>query len=65
MATTDQPVFEVADDAAVKAAREALDAHTVEMMAWHFIPPPAAPFGWNTPSRCRLIRSRRCSATTT
>ncbi|MDA0818187.1 MAG: hypothetical protein O2946_11575, partial [Planctomycetota bacterium] len=44
MATTDQPVFEVADDAAVKAAREALDAHTVEMMAWHFHPSTGCPF---------------------
>ena len=30
------PVFEVASDEAVKTARAALDAHTVEMMAWHF-----------------------------
>jgi phenylacetate-coenzyme A ligase PaaK-like adenylate-forming protein len=44
MATADTPVFEVADDAAVKAAREVLDAHTVEMMAWHFHPSTGCPF---------------------
>ncbi|MFM8703465.1 MAG: hypothetical protein ACKOHG_06285, partial [Planctomycetia bacterium] len=38
------PVFEVASDAAVQAARERLDAHTVEMMAWHFHPSTGCPF---------------------
>ena len=38
------PVFAVADDAAVAAARVALDAHTVEMMAWHFHPSTGCPF---------------------
>ncbi len=41
---TSAPVFEVADDAAVAAARAALDAHTVEMMAWHFHPSTGCPF---------------------
>jgi len=38
------PVFEVADDAAVAAARARLDSHTVEMMAWHFHPSTGCPF---------------------
>ncbi|MFM8790898.1 MAG: hypothetical protein ACKOFX_00075 [Solirubrobacterales bacterium] len=38
------PVFEVATDAAVAAARARLDSHTVEMMAWHFHPSTGCPF---------------------
>ncbi|MFM8537062.1 MAG: hypothetical protein ACKOES_03175 [Planctomycetaceae bacterium] len=38
------PVFEVATDAAVAAARARLDSHTVEMMAWHFDPATGCPF---------------------
>ncbi|MFM7077887.1 MAG: hypothetical protein ACKO3G_17735, partial [Planctomycetaceae bacterium] len=38
------PVFQVADDAAVKKARATLDAHAVEMMAWHFHPSTGCPF---------------------
>jgi phenylacetate-coenzyme A ligase PaaK-like adenylate-forming protein len=38
------PVFEVASDAAVKQARAILDAHTVEMMAWHFHESTGCPF---------------------
>ena len=38
------PVFEVASDEAVKTARAALDAHTVEMMAWHFHESTGCPF---------------------
>jgi phenylacetate-coenzyme A ligase PaaK-like adenylate-forming protein len=38
------PVFEVADAAAVAAARTRLDAHTVETMAWHFHPSTGCPF---------------------
>ena len=38
------PVFEVASDAAVKQARSILDAHTVEMMAWHFHESTGCPF---------------------
>ena len=38
------PVFEVASAAAVQQARAALDAHTVEMMAWHFHESTGCPF---------------------
>jgi phenylacetate-coenzyme A ligase PaaK-like adenylate-forming protein len=38
------PVFQVADDAAVKQARATLDGHAVEMMAWHFHPSTGCPF---------------------
>ena len=38
------PVFEVASDAAVAKARAELDAHTVEMMAWHFHESTGCPF---------------------
>ena len=38
------PVFQVADAAAVAQARQRLDAHTVEMMAWHFHPSTGCPF---------------------
>ncbi|NBW87870.1 MAG: hypothetical protein EBR23_13855 [Planctomycetia bacterium] len=37
-------MFEVASAAAVTAARAALDAHTVETMAWHFHPSTGCPF---------------------
>ena len=43
-ATGKPPVFEVATAAAVAAARERLDAQTVEMMAWHFHPSTGCPF---------------------
>ncbi|MFM7185681.1 MAG: hypothetical protein ACKO4Z_13045 [Planctomycetota bacterium] len=38
------PVFEVASESAVRHARAALDAHTVEMMAWHFHESTGCPF---------------------
>ncbi len=38
------PVFAVADDAAIARARAVLDAHTVEMMAWHFHESTGCPF---------------------
>ena len=38
------PVFQVADAAAVAQARQRLDAHTGEMMAWHFHPSTGCPF---------------------
>jgi phenylacetate-coenzyme A ligase PaaK-like adenylate-forming protein len=38
------PVFDVAGDEAVKQARATLDAHTVEMMAWHFHEQTGCPF---------------------
>lgn len=38
------PVFAVADEAAIKKAREQLDARCVEMMAWHFHPSTGCPF---------------------
>jgi phenylacetate-coenzyme A ligase PaaK-like adenylate-forming protein len=38
------PVFAVADAAAIKKAREQLDAQCVEMMAWHFHPSTGCPF---------------------
>lgn len=41
---TASPVFEVASDKSIADARAALDAHTVEMMAWHFHPSTGCPF---------------------
>jgi phenylacetate-coenzyme A ligase PaaK-like adenylate-forming protein len=38
------PVFAVADAAAIKQAREQLDARCVEMMEWHFHPSTGCPF---------------------
>ena len=38
------PVFEVASDEAVRKARADLDAHAVEMMAWHFHESTGCPF---------------------
>ncbi len=38
------PVFELADADSIARSREALDAHTVEMMAWHFHPSTGSPF---------------------
>ena len=38
------PVFDVAGEEAVKQARATLDAHTVEMMAWHFHEQTGCPF---------------------
>jgi phenylacetate-coenzyme A ligase PaaK-like adenylate-forming protein len=43
-ATAKPPVFQVADAAAVAQARERLDAHTVDMMAWHFHSSTGCPF---------------------
>jgi phenylacetate-coenzyme A ligase PaaK-like adenylate-forming protein len=43
-ATSPAPAFAVADAAAITAARVALDAHTVEMMAWHFHESTGCPF---------------------
>ena len=34
----------VVSEDAVQAAQSALDAHTVEMMAWHFSPETGTPF---------------------
>jgi phenylacetate-coenzyme A ligase PaaK-like adenylate-forming protein len=42
--TAKPPVFQVADAAAVAQARERLDAHTVDMMAWHFHSSTGCPF---------------------
>ena len=43
--TTEKPaVFELADDQSIARSREQLDAHTVEMMAWHFHPSTGSPF---------------------
>jgi len=44
MATAAQPCFEVASDEAIASARAALDAHVVEMMAWHFHESTGCPF---------------------
>ncbi len=38
------PAFAVADTTAIEKARNDLDAHTVEMMAWHFHPSTGCPF---------------------
>jgi hypothetical protein len=43
-ATSPSPVFEVATDEAVRTARERLDAHTVETVAWHFHESTGCPF---------------------
>ena len=43
-ATVKPPVFQVADASAVAQARERLDAHTVDMMAWHFHSSTGCPF---------------------
>ena len=37
-------VFELADEQSIARSREQLDAHTVEMMAWHFHPSTGSPF---------------------
>ena len=37
-------VFELADAESIARSRERLDAHTVEMMAWHFHPSTGSPF---------------------
>ena len=43
--TTEKPaVFELADDRSIARSREQLDAHTVDMMAWHFHPSTGSPF---------------------
>ena len=42
--STTAPVFEVASEASIASARAALDAHTVEMMAWHFHDSTGCPF---------------------
>lgn len=46
LATHDSPspAFAVADTTAIEKARNDLDAHTVEMMAWHFHPSTGCPF---------------------
>ena len=42
---TEKPaVFELADDRSIARSREQLDAHTVDMMAWHFHPSTGSPF---------------------
>jgi len=43
-ATSPDPVFELADADSINRSRAALDAHTVEMMAWHFHPSTGSPF---------------------
>ena len=53
------PVFDVASDAAIATARAALDAHTVEMMAWHFHESTGCPFSHSSQmaantSRCAV-----------
>ena len=42
--TENPPVFELADDQSIARSREQLDAHTVEMMDWHFHPSTGSPF---------------------
>ena len=42
--TASSPVFEVAGAEMVRAARERLDAHTVETVAWHFHESTGCPF---------------------
>ncbi len=43
--TAEKPaVFELADEQSIARSREQLDAHTVEMMAWHFHPSTGSPF---------------------
>jgi phenylacetate-coenzyme A ligase PaaK-like adenylate-forming protein len=45
VATTSQkPVFDVASPEQIAAAKAALDAHTVEMVAWHFHESTGCPF---------------------
>ena len=44
MATTPAPAFEIAADSATTAARDALDTHTVETIAWHFHESTGCPF---------------------
>ncbi|MEO1992729.1 MAG: hypothetical protein ABGW78_12395 [Pirellulales bacterium] len=44
---TSSPHFDVASEDAVLAAREKLDAHAVEMMAWHFHESTGCPFWLN------------------
>jgi len=39
-----KPIFAVADPSAIARAREQLDAHTVDIMAWHFHPSTGCPF---------------------
>jgi len=43
-ATETPVVFELADEASIARSRGQLDAHTVEMMAWHFHPSTGSPF---------------------
>ena len=43
-APSSTPVFEVSNDEATRAARERLDAHTVETVAWHFHESTGCPF---------------------
>jgi phenylacetate-coenzyme A ligase PaaK-like adenylate-forming protein len=43
-ATSPDPVFELADADSIAHSRAALDAHTVEMIAWHFHPSTGSPF---------------------
>ena len=42
--TEKTPVFDVADDQSIARSKEKLDAHTTEMVAWHFHPSTGSPF---------------------
>ena len=44
---TSTPHFDVASESDVLAARKKLDAHAVEMMAWHFHESTGCPFWLN------------------
>ena len=42
--TETPPVFKVADEKSIAQSRERLDAHTTEIVAWHFHPSTGSPF---------------------
>ena len=42
--TEKTPVFDVADEQSIARSKEKLDAHTAEIIAWHFHPSTGSPF---------------------
>jgi len=42
--TEKTPVFDVADEQSIARSKEKLDAHTAEIVAWHFHPSTGSPF---------------------
>ena len=42
--TEKTPVFDVADEQSIARSKEKLDAHTTEIVAWHFHPSTGSPF---------------------